>query len=53
MTAFDADKYGPWAVITGGSEGVGRCFALRLAAAGVNLLLVARQSGPLDECAEL
>nr|WP_234787027.1 SDR family NAD(P)-dependent oxidoreductase [Mycolicibacterium fortuitum] len=53
VTAFDADKYGPWAVITGGSEGVGRCFARRLAAAGVNLLLIARKSGPLDECAEL
>lgn len=52
-TAFDAQKYGPWAVITGGSEGVGRSFALRLAAAGVNLLLVARKPGPLAECAEL
>lgn len=52
-TAFDAQKYGPWAVITGGSEGVGRSFALRLAATGLNLLLVARKPGPLEECADL
>lgn len=51
--AFDAQKYGPWAVITGGSEGVGRSFALRLAAAGTNLLLVARKPEPLQEAAEL
>ncbi len=52
MTAFDARKYGPWAVITGGSEGVGRSFALRLAAAGIHLLLLARRSGPLEETAD-
>lgn len=50
---IDALKYGPWAVITGGSEGVGRSFAVQLAAAGLNLLLVARKPGPLKECAEL
>ncbi|MUL80780.1 SDR family NAD(P)-dependent oxidoreductase [Mycobacterium sp. CBMA247] len=53
MTTFDALKYGPWAVITGGSEGVGRSFALQLAQAGTNLLLVARKPGPLEETAEL
>jgi short-subunit dehydrogenase len=50
---FDALKYGPWAVITGGSEGVGRSFALQLAEAGINLLLVARKAGPLEEAAGL
>ncbi|GED96002.1 SDR family NAD(P)-dependent oxidoreductase [Gordonia crocea] len=50
---FDAAKYGPWAVITGGSEGVGRCFALRLAQAGINLALVARKPEPLEEAAQL
>lgn len=52
VTAFDARKYGPWAVITGGSEGVGRSFALQLAAAGIHLLLLARRSGPLEETAD-
>lgn len=50
-TEFDAARYGPWAVITGGSEGVGRAFARRLAEAGLNLLLVARKPGPLAETA--
>ena len=45
-------KYGPWAVIAGGSEGVGEQFALLLAAAGVNLVLVARKEQPLEEVAQ-
>lgn len=51
--AFNATTYGPWAVITGGSEGVGAAFARRLAAAGMHLLLVARKPGPLEKTAEL
>lgn len=49
---IDKDKYGPWAVIAGGSEGVGAEFADQLAQAGVNLLLVARKEAPLAETAE-
>ncbi|HET7682247.1 MAG TPA: SDR family NAD(P)-dependent oxidoreductase [Marmoricola sp.] len=48
---FDAGRYGPWAVVAGGSEGVGARFAHRLAEAGLNLVLVARKPGPLDETA--
>ncbi|HET9501095.1 MAG TPA: SDR family NAD(P)-dependent oxidoreductase [Marmoricola sp.] len=48
---FDIDRYGPWAVIAGGSEGVGARFAHRLAEAGVNLVLVARKAGPLEKTA--
>lgn len=51
-TSIDATRYGPWAVIAGGSEGVGAAFADQLAAAGVNLLLVARKPGPLEATAE-
>ncbi len=49
---IDSDKYGPWAVIAGGSEGVGSAFAHRLADAGINLVLIARKPGPLEETAE-
>lgn len=42
-------KYGPWALIAGGSEGIGLEFARRLASEGINLLLIARRQGPLDE----
>ncbi len=48
----DTSKYGPWAVIAGGSEGVGAEFALRLAESGINLVLIARKPGPLEETAE-
>lgn len=47
-----AERYGPWAVIAGASEGTGREFARQVAAQGVNLLLVARREGPLAELAQ-
>ena len=43
-----AEKYGPWAVIAGGSEGIGACIAQHLAKAGINLVLVARKVEPLE-----
>lgn len=49
---IDTAAYGPWAVIAGGSEGVGASFAQQLAEAGINLLLIARKPGPLAETAE-
>lgn len=45
---IDTSKYGPWALIAGGSEGVGAGFARHLAEAGVNLVLVARTPEPLE-----
>jgi short-subunit dehydrogenase len=45
----DLAKYGPWAVIAGGSEGVGAEFARMLAADGFNLVLLARKQAPLEE----
>lgn len=49
---IDKRAYGPWAVIAGGSEGVGACFAEQLAEAGINLVLIARKPVPLEETAE-
>lgn len=43
------ERFGPWALITGGSEGLGAAFAQALARSGLDLVLVARRSGPLEE----
>lgn len=45
------ERYGPWAVVTGASNGIGREMALRLAESGVNLVLVARRRERLEELA--
>lgn len=42
------ERYGPWAVIAGASEGTGACYARELAAMGVNLVLVSRRQAALD-----
>jgi len=53
---YDADafgsRFGPWAVIAGGSDGIGRAFAEELASRGLRLLLVARDAGKLAATAE-
>jgi uncharacterized protein len=51
MSAEFAEKYGPWAVIAGASDGVGAAFAQALAERGLNVALVARRQEVLDETA--
>ena len=43
------EKYGPSALITGGSEGLGAAFAGEIAARGLDLVLVARRMEPLED----
>ena len=43
------DQFGPWAVVTGASSGIGREFANQLAAAGINVVLVARRLDMLQD----
>ncbi len=46
-------KYGGTALIAGGSEGIGAAFGTYLAAEGMNLVLIARRPGPLQQLANL
>ena len=50
-TAF-RDKFGPWAMIAGASEGTGECYARELAGMGINLVLVSRRQVALETLGE-
>jgi short-subunit dehydrogenase len=45
------EQYGPWALLAGGSEGIGEHLARKLAAAGINVILVARKPEALAQTA--
>jgi short-subunit dehydrogenase len=46
-----AERYGPWAVVAGASEGVGSSVARLLGSKGINVVLVSRRQEVLSEVA--
>lgn len=51
MKQIDKDVYGPWALVTGASSGIGEEFARQVAANGINTVLLARREQRLKEVA--
>jgi uncharacterized protein len=47
--ALDKKRFGPWALVTGASSGIGKEFARQIAASGINIALVARREDLLKE----
>jgi uncharacterized protein len=47
--ALDKKRFGPWALVTGASSGIGKEFAQQIAASGINIVLVARREDLLKE----
>src|ERR1700740_500420 len=46
---LDKKRFGPWALVTGASSGIGKEFARQIAASGINIVLVARRENLLKE----
>ena len=46
---LDKKRFGPWALVTGASSGIGREFARQIAASKINVVLVARREDLLKQ----
>ena len=51
MTLYSYDLLLPVAVVTGGTDGIGKGMAFAFAKAGLNVVLISRSKDKLDECA--
>src|SRR5260370_2486908 len=47
--ALDKKRFGPWALVTGASSGIGKECGRQLTASGINIVLVARREDLLKE----
>jgi short-subunit dehydrogenase len=52
MKHINKETFGPWAIITGASSGIGKEFARQVAASGIHVVLVARRLPLLQELGE-
>jgi uncharacterized protein len=46
---LDKERFGPWALVTGASGGIGKEFARQIAGSGINVVLAARREDLLKE----
>ena len=42
------ERYGEWAIVTGCTQGIGKCYAEELAQRGKNVVLISRTQSKLD-----
>jgi short-subunit dehydrogenase len=49
MKKIDKNRFGPWAIVTGASSGIGKEFARQIAGSGLHVILVARRQSALEE----
>lgn len=51
LGAIDFKSFGSWAVVTGGTDGIGLSYAKQLASKGLNLVLISNQQSEFDKVA--